>query len=79
MLQEGRRRRPAGGAQANGSARGRRQEVAQEARKEVSHLPGCVALRAWCGQPLNAGFAVVGCAGPPGTGRARDQTYPGGC
>ena len=48
-----------------------------EARKEVSHLPGCVALRAWCGQPLNAGFTVVGCAAPPGTGH--DQTYPGGC
>ena len=77
MLQEGRRRLPAGGTQADGSARGRRQEAAQEARKEVSHLPGCVALGVWCGQPLNAGFAVVSAGRAPGMGR--EQTSRVGC
>ena len=77
MLQEGRRCRPAGGAQADRSAGSRRQEAAQEARKEVSNLPGCVALGACHGQPMHTGFAIVGIAGrAPGMGR--DQ-IPWGC
>ena len=43
MLQEGHRRRPAGGPQANGAARSRGQEATQEA-EEVSSLLGCVTL-----------------------------------
>ena len=76
MLQKGRHRRPAGGAQADGSARGWSQEAAQEARKEVSSLPGCVALGGGSLARTAAERRVRGC-GLQGRGPRTHGTLPG--